>query len=162
MPHDLRSPLTPRDELRERGVPVSIACSSGAGDADATGGDGSDATLLERGDLSIEDDAGTQGEGPNPTMFGDPGSYCVKHIGRGCFDVTYHHVCIDGMWQCPEPDMILVRDCRSFRPDQPDTGPPDFGVDDAEQPDGDQADLGDHADVGGDEDAGGLDGTPLD
>lgn len=140
---------------------VLVACSSsGAGDADATGGDGADATLLERGDLSIEGDAGTLCEGPNPTNPNDSGSYCVRHAGMGCFDEIFEHLCVDGVWQCPEPDMILVRECRSFGP-QDVGGPPDFGFDDAQQPDAGEADLGDQADVGADE-AGADDAEQLD
>lgn len=139
-----------RHELREWGVPVSrpclvllwlVACSDGAGDTDATGGDDGDATIPEGRDASVHDDAGTPCEGPNPTTPGDPGSYCVRHLGGGCFDVVEHHVCADGVWQCPEPGMILVRECTSFGP-QDVGGRPDFGFDDAESTDAEDTDGG--------------------
>lgn len=68
---------------------------------------------------------------PNPTRRGDSGTYCVRHLRRGCFDETFSHVCVEGSWQCPEPDMILVRDCESFGNSGGDIGGSDFGAEDA-------------------------------
>jgi hypothetical protein len=89
------------------------------GCADGPGVDPEDAEALEVGlkdhgpwDSGVADAGGCSG--PNPTDPNDSGSFCVHHLGRICLDVTWHHVCVDGVWECPEPGMILTRDCRGF------------------------------------------------
>lgn len=58
-----------------------------------------DGAATDRGELECV--------GPNPSVVDNPGSYCTQN----CTDVFHMLVCIDGEWQCPVPNPVLVRDC---------------------------------------------------
>ena len=45
--------------------------------------------------------------GPNPSVVDNPRSYRTQN-GMGVIRML---VCIDGEWQCPVPNPVLVRDC---------------------------------------------------
>lgn len=142
---------------------LNISCSRtlAGGDDDAGTTDPGDVALWGDEDLSIGGDAERSCVGPNPTNPNDSGSYCVRHLGGSCFDVVEYHVCVDAVWECPEPDMILTRECTSFRPGEHDVGTRDVGLWDVETPDAEDRDAAgpdaNEADAGGGEDADELD-----
>lgn len=90
-----------------------LGCAGGPG-LEGDDAAGLELALIDHGPRDAESLDAPGCAGPNPTDPNNSGTFCVTHFNYVCLDITWHHVCADGEWQCPEPGMILARDCRGW------------------------------------------------